>query len=269
MISGASAIIHVAAILGFNTDPNEVIPQTVKSVQTALTAAMKEPTVKHFVYTSSAIAADEAKADIEYDITPDSWNEESVRLAWNPTPEAVKSGMQGPNVYAASKVAAEKEIFKFGKRSDINFTVNTVIPYTTWGPILDPVNQGPRTSANLLTKLYTEGFEGIGFFQHLTPVWANDVRDVGRLHVAPLLDSNINGERIFAYSETARWNQVLAIFREIRPNRQFVEDNADKRQNLTRITTRWRTEEILQKYFGREGLIGLREMVEAGVAHLD
>ncbi len=56
-VKGIAIVAHVASVLSFEADPNNVIPQTVKGVTSLLEAATMEPSVKEFVYTGSIIAA--------------------------------------------------------------------------------------------------------------------------------------------------------------------------------------------------------------------
>ncbi|KAG2027465.1 hypothetical protein GB937_001209 [Aspergillus fischeri] len=51
-----------------------------------------------------------------------------------------------------------------------------------------------------------------------------DVKDVALLHVAAILDPDINNERLQAWAENCNWNDILAIMRKMYPQRQFVDD---------------------------------------------
>lgn len=48
--------------------------------------------------------------------------------------------------------------------------------------------------------------------------------DTALLHVAALIYSDVDSERLFGYAGTWNYNQMLAIFRKLYPKREFVAD---------------------------------------------
>lgn len=81
-IKGVSVILHIASILSFSNNPQEVIPPVVESVTSIFDAAAREPSVKSFVYTSSIAAAVDITPDGNAQHAgPDAWNEEAVEIA--------------------------------------------------------------------------------------------------------------------------------------------------------------------------------------------
>jgi len=94
------------------------------------------------------------------------------------------------------------------------------------------------------------------------------VRDTARLHVAGVIDPEINNERIFAFSEPYTWNGILAILRKLRPDHKVVEDIADNSKDLSRVVRKPRAEEILKKNFGQAHFIGLEASIKENIAHL-
>jgi nucleoside-diphosphate-sugar epimerase len=130
-VKGVSAIIHVAT-LGFDPNPNNVLPQIVAVTNSILESALKEPSVKEFVYTSSLAAMVIPNMDPTH-LTSDSWNDAAVKLAWAPPPyEPARAFI----VYAASKTVAEKALWEFVEKRDPNFTVNSIIPASIMGEFL-------------------------------------------------------------------------------------------------------------------------------------
>jgi len=129
-VSGVSAIINVASIGGMSSDPNKVIPQTVAAATSVLQAALKEPSVKQFVHTSSCAAA-AFPTPQKCHVGRDTWNDLAVKLAW--------ASPYGPNqgfiVYSASKVAAEKEVWKIVEEKP-HFAINVTGPGTVLGETL-------------------------------------------------------------------------------------------------------------------------------------
>ena len=148
-VRGVSSIIHVATIASLDPDPHNVVPQTIAAVVNLLKDAVKEPSVKSFVFTSSLGAAGMPLTDVPFEITKDSWNDMAVSLAWAPSPYETERGLV---TYMASKVEAEKAFWKFVEDEKPSFTANTVLPFTTFGPLLSAQQTG-STSA-WLCSLY-------------------------------------------------------------------------------------------------------------------
>lgn len=94
-----------------------------------------------------------------------------------------------------------------------------------------------------------------------------DVRDVGRLHVAALINPTVKSERIFAYSSPFNWNDVLEILRKVYPERQWPENIPDEGKDLSTIERRERSVELL-KELGKDGFIPLEESVKASAAQV-
>jgi nucleoside-diphosphate-sugar epimerase len=128
-VRGVAGIVHIATVGTFDPDPNNVVPQTVAGVTGILTAAEKEPTVKEFVYTSSIVTSTFATEGNYTHVTEDTWNDAVMDVAWAPPPYNNTPG-RGMAVYVASKVAAEREVWRFvrERRRDLGFNVNCICP---------------------------------------------------------------------------------------------------------------------------------------------
>lgn len=135
-IKGVSAIVHTAYVTNIVPDPNEVITPMVASVRSIMKAAIGEPSVKEVVFTSSALTASPLGQAIDNGtIGRDSWNDAVLEAAWAPPPYGMSHAMAN---YPASKVAAEKEVWKFVEENDLHFNVNVVSPA---GMIGEPLNK--------------------------------------------------------------------------------------------------------------------------------
>jgi nucleoside-diphosphate-sugar epimerase len=132
-IKGVSAIAHIASVLSWSANPNEVIPQVINSIDSILDAALNEPLVKSFVYTSSIAAAVDLTPGTTTHATPDTWNDRTVKLAWAPPPHTPDHWHL---VYQASKVEAEKAVWVFVNKNKPHFAVNVVSPSTVLGQAL-------------------------------------------------------------------------------------------------------------------------------------
>ena len=135
-IKGTAAIIHTAYVTDIVPDPNQVITPMVAGVQSIMNAAIREPTVKEVVFTSSALAASPLVPGIENGVIQrDSWNDAVLEAAWAPPPYGISHTIAN---YPASKVAAEKEVWKFVEGNDLHFNVNVVSPAGLTG---EPLNK--------------------------------------------------------------------------------------------------------------------------------
>jgi nucleoside-diphosphate-sugar epimerase len=91
-----------------------------------MNAAMREPSVKRVVFTSSALTASPLTPGIDNGtIGRNSWNAAVLNAAWAPPPYGISHAMAN---YPASKVAAEKEVWRFVEENELSFTVNVVSP---------------------------------------------------------------------------------------------------------------------------------------------
>ncbi|RBR12483.1 uncharacterized protein FIESC28_08607 [Fusarium coffeatum] len=213
-VKGVSAIAHIASVLDFDPNPNNVIPQTVGGVTSVLDSASKEPSVNRFVFTSSIVAAVFPTADQEDVIDRNSWNEFSVKEAWAPPPYEPSRAML---VYAASKVMAEQTLWKYVEEKNPHFVTNVVSPAGILG---EPLNERHATAhGNWIYSLFTEKREMVDAYQTLFFV---DVQDIAVIHVATILDPEVKNARLQAWGHKGHWNEFLNILRELRPQRNFI-----------------------------------------------
>ena len=134
-IKGVAAVLHIAYVTRIVPDPNEVITPTVAGIRSIMNSAIQESSVKVIVFTSSALAASSLSQDIDNGtVDRESWNDTVLEAAWAPSPYGMSHAMAN---YPASKVAAEKEVWKFVKENKLPFIVNVVSPA---GIIGEPIN---------------------------------------------------------------------------------------------------------------------------------
>lgn len=53
--------------------------------------------------------------------------------------------------------------------------------------------------------------------------------------MATMVDPEIQGGRIFAYTKPYSWNQILGLFRKLYPGRQFADDLPDQGADLSTV----------------------------------
>ncbi|KAK7526040.1 aldehyde reductase [Phyllosticta citriasiana] len=257
-IKGVSGVAHVASVVSFDLDPEKVIPPVVAGTLNAAKAAAKEPSVKRFVLTSSAVAATFPNSEKENVIDEKSWNEWSVTESKKKKDE--DSGVRRYTVYAASKTLGEQELWKWYRETKPNFVVNTVLPYANLGLCLDPKNQGTPSTAAWVPILIKGDMENPAM--QAPPQYYVDTQDTALQHVAGLIDPEVKDERIFGFAGKYNLDMILDILRKHYPQHKFPE-NFHGNLDLTEIAplTQARGEEVLKR-LGRPGWTPLEVSVK-------
>ena len=93
-----------------------------------------------------------------------------------------------------------------------------------------------------------------------------NVKDTARLHVATLLNPEVENERILAFAYPFNWNDVLATLRKIYPDKKFPADIEDEPRALSKLDNSRGA--ALLKAFGRPGFTGLEETIRENTAGL-
>lgn len=257
-IKGAAGFAHVATPVMQLFDPNEAIPAVVEGTLNALRAAAKESSVKRVVLTSSSTAAASPQPNKEFVIDTNTWNDEAVKAAWAPPPY---EGLQRRlDVYSAGKTQAEQAAWKFIREEKPSFTLNTILPNANMGTILSPEHQGYPSTAGWVRALW-DGFEGHEDLKFNPPQYYVNVQDNARVHVAAMIYQDVVGERLFTFAHPYSWNDILAIFRKLYPQRKFIDDIPDIGRDLSKVANE-RAEELLRR-FGIPGWTSLEDSVKA------
>ncbi|KAH6693494.1 aldehyde reductase [Plectosphaerella plurivora] len=257
-VKGVSAIVHIASILTFDSNPHTVIPQAVAGVTSVLAAALKEPSVKEIVFTSSLVAATRAIVDHETTIDQNSWNEEDVKAAWAPPPYEPSRAMY---VYAASKVAAEKALWQFVEEKKPHYTVNAVGPS---GVIGEPLHEKHADNpANWLAALFKKQK---ALLDQYFGFYFVDVHDVAALHIAAVLDPEVKNARLQTWGHNANWNDFLPVLRELCPQRDFLPDwPEDFPLTHSPSTDQSESVALLRKWFNQDGWKPLKDSITEAV----
>lgn len=121
-VKGVSAVAHLASPVSFTyTDPEPVMHAAIVGTTGILESAANEPSVKHLVLMSSIVAVLSPKA-----------NHTFTEADWNTVAEDIlkKDGKEagGFIIYAASKTAAERALWKFRDERRPSFTVTALNP---------------------------------------------------------------------------------------------------------------------------------------------
>jgi nucleoside-diphosphate-sugar epimerase len=221
-------------------EPEPYIQNTINGTINILRTAIAEHKIKRVVLTASSMGAVPWKTDVEYSFGTDSYNEDSIKRAY----QLPFTGDKAFVVYGAAKALTEKAVFTWLAQEKPRFTYNAVLPAANFGVSAS----GPFSSTGGWAKSAAEG--DFSIIQHVSPrkylvifsfprseavarrftlmhwniEFFVDVNDNALLHVAALIHPDVQNERLFAFSEPYNWNTVLAILRKLYPQRTFPDD---------------------------------------------
>ncbi|KAI1817709.1 putative aldehyde reductase 2 [Poronia punctata] len=256
-VKGVAAILHIAYISRIVPDPNDVITPSVAGVQSIMNSAMREDSVKEVVFTSSAIAACPLSQEADNGtVGRHSWNDAVLKVAWAPPPYGLSHAMAN---YPASKVAAEKEVWKQVEEQNPRFTVNVVAPAGLTG---EPLN---KKHIDGQANWVVHAFRGNKTVMDALPsTFYADVKDVALIHVAAILDPKVKNARLQSWGHSAHWNEFLAILRELRPQKKFIDDYPNP-YHLKVAVDQSDSLALLSKWAGRDGWTSLKESIAANI----
>lgn len=261
-IKGVSGVAHVASNVYESPDPSIVIPAAKANIVNMLETAAKEESVKAVTYCSSQAAVFFNILNKPYTVSEDTWNDEAVELAWRPGPYDQDPQRAG-QVYAASKVEAEKAALEWVKENKPHFAYNAVLPNCNFGEVLSVKNQGFRSSILLLYLFWNDNAMGAHM---VPPCWYVDPVDTALIHLASLIYSDVKDERLFAFGEQFSWQEIQEIFRKTYPERTFEAEIPDVGKDIGEVPNQ-RTAELLKR-LGKDGFSTLEEGVRKAAAQI-
>ncbi|BGP19230.1 hypothetical protein JCM10213_007035 [Rhodosporidiobolus nylandii] len=214
-VEGCEVVVHTASPATFDIEvsPEEdILKPALRGTLSLLESAKRASSVKSVVITSSVAAyisvSDLASAGPEVKLTEDRWNrisyEEASRMARE----------KGPDIYSASKAAAEKAALDFAKQSGVKFALSTCAPSYTLG--FNPAPEvkslkGTRSSFGILLDfLWDKTAFPPRDHDAFRPEMFVSIDDVARAHVdAALNPSKSNGHRYILVTIRSSWEQVV------------------------------------------------------------
>lgn len=217
-VRGCTAIAHLAAPVSLNfKDPKPVMHGAVQGTLSILRSAAKEPLVKSFVLLSS-VAAISRLTKGPHKVTEEDWNDWAEAMV-----EQKGTDTPGPVIYSASKTAAERAFWKFGKESNVGFSMTSVNPsFVSGPPVVKPKTENDLggTVAFIWKIFFGSDLDKAG--QTGTSAYV-DVRDVARLILFAVENTSVaNGQRYLASAGWAGFQAVADILRKAYPERQDV-----------------------------------------------
>lgn len=267
--AGASAFIHTATPIFASADPDAVIPAVVDGTVHALESAAREPGLTRFVLTSSSGACPTPAPNAALAVTADTWNEASVRAAYQPPPpppphdddDDGDDTWRRMHVYYASKTRGEQAAWAWVRAHAPRFAFNAVLPNTNFGPVLDARHQGHHGAHAWVRALYDSGARPLPpAVAAQPPQHFVHVRDDAALHVAALVYGDVRGERLFAFARPYNFDDILGVMRRIAPpGRRLAAGFPGQGRDLSTVPNA-RAEALLRRLTGH-GWTGLEETV--------
>ncbi|KAI8191643.1 Aldehyde reductase 2 [Colletotrichum sp. SAR 10_86] len=236
VLKGADGAIHTIAITNMNPDPNAVVPPNVDATLSIARYAASTPSLKRFVYTSSSGAAAMPTPNVPYEVNADTYNEQAVAIAYSGKGPGGLAG--GYIAYSAAKTKAEQALWKWYSEEKPGFTLNSI---------------------GILKSLW-QGHVSPEFVAMFPAQWFCDVVDIARIHIAALLFPDVQSERLIAYAGRFNINDILAVFRETQPSRNFPADLPDLGVDVGKIANE-RATELMKKIGGGKGWTSLKDCI--------
>jgi nucleoside-diphosphate-sugar epimerase len=153
-LTGISGIAHVASDVTFSSNVGEVMSTVEGAIKSILESAMKMPDIKRFVLTSSSVAAVYPFPGQTINVTKNSWNDYSMAQAYETNEEGAQ--LRGVHVYSASKVAAERALWKFVQERKPSFVANAVLPDFISGKVIGRPWGQQGSTGGLILDMYTD-----------------------------------------------------------------------------------------------------------------
>jgi nucleoside-diphosphate-sugar epimerase len=125
--------------------------------------------------------------------------------------------------YSASKVAAERALWKFQTEVSPKFTINTILPGVTLGAVIPtPKSSNDITGTPAVFTVYYSGQATDVTTSSVIHHYVN-VEDVGLAHVRAVeRGSETNGERFVVIAKNYALQEVVDILRKHYPERKDI-----------------------------------------------
>eukprot|EP00026_Physarum_polycephalum_P013351 Phypoly_transcript_13744.p1 GENE.Phypoly_transcript_13744~~Phypoly_transcript_13744.p1 ORF type:complete len:332 (+),score=74.65 Phypoly_transcript_13744:21-1016(+) len=215
-LEGVEGIFHTASPFHFKvTTSNKVdlVDPAVKGTVGMLESALKVPTVKRVVITSSFAAISDSTKDSSHVYTEADWNPITQEQAENGDARAG---------YVGSKKLAEKAAHDFIQAKKPHFDIVTINPPLIYGPIEHHINK--LTDLNESVRTFYEFVSGQKEISvsHLD-VFV-DVRDVATAHILAYEKGEPNN-RYFIVGGNFSWQEVVDIAHKYFPDSKAKKGN--------------------------------------------
>ncbi|KAJ5112258.1 hypothetical protein N7532_000303 [Penicillium argentinense] len=208
-VSDVYGIVHSASPFHFNAERlSEIVDPAISGTTSLLESAYRySPGVRRVVNTSSLAAI----LDLSKGIRPGYTYTEAD---WNPVTADSLSTADPLTLYLASKALAEQAAWKFMEDEKPGFTLTTICPALTYGPIIHHVESlsGLNTSIADFYRLMDGTCAAVPEGSPISCVFS-DVRDVAKAHLLAFESPDAAGQRYLAVNGSYAYQQIVDILR--------------------------------------------------------
>ena len=259
-LKGVDGVAHIAMDMDMNPHNHAIVDKTIKSNLQLLEAAVKEPSVKSVVITSSLAACDLPTTGKPYKINSTIWNTAAIEQAAKPWNGEGNPRWHGIILYGASKARSEQEAFAWVRKHKPAFSFNTVVPNVNFGTAVSPENMSYRSTAAVIDAA-VKGYAAAPSV--LPPQWYVDVEDTALLHLGALTLDDVTDERLLAFAGPYSWTQILEILHRRYPQKILLKTVDESAVDAGEVDNE-RSIEVLKK-MGKEGFTSLEGTIVKAV----
>lgn len=208
-VTGVDGIIHTASPFNFTAKTTaEILDPAIRGTESLLSSAKRRsPNVHRIVKTSSLGAI----IDYAQGIRP---GHTYTEADWNPIDLDTITIDDPIPLYLASKTFAEKAAWEFMNTQRPDFTLSTICPGLTYGPVIHTVESPSALNTSMVDfhRLMSGASDSVPQQTPISCVFA-DVRDVAKLHLLAFESPKAAGQRYLAVNGVYSYQQVVDIMR--------------------------------------------------------
>ncbi|GAA98212.1 uncharacterized protein L969DRAFT_85849 [Mixia osmundae IAM 14324] len=260
-IKGVDGVLHLATDSSLSDDAATVVKSVVDGTLSLARAAAKTPSVKSFVLTSSRIASFNPESGKTYRPDMNIYFEEAVTRAFAKGDDPLR----GVYAYAASKVEGEKAFWKFVDAEKPAYSANAVLPDYVLGRVSNP-EKGKYSTHTFLNDIL-EGKPEMALAFNAVPSWYVDVEDAARVHIAALLEPDVNHERLWAAAGPFSLDEALDAWRHAWPKANVPQDFKGLPEPAKVLINNTRSTELLKRQ-GRAGWVSFKDAAVSNAREL-
>lgn len=260
-LKDVNGVVHTAMNMEMNPQNQGVIDDTINSNLYLLEAAVKVPSVKSVVITSSLVACALPTTGEPYKIDSTTWNTDAIEKTAEPWDGQGNPRWHGIVLYGTAKARSEQAAFAWVREHKPSFSFNTVVPNVNFGIAISPENMSYRSSAAVIDAV-VKGYPDAPSI--LPSQWYVDVEDTALLHLAALTLDDVNNERLLAFGGRYCWTVILEILHRRFPGKVLLKNVRESAVDAGEVKNE-RSAEVLRKMGKLEGFTSLEETLVKGV----
>ena len=92
------------------------------------------------------------------------------------------------------------------------------------------------------------------------------MKDIALIHIAAILDPGVKNARLQSWGHSAHWNDILAILRKLRPQKNFIDDYPNP-YHLKVSVDQSESLSLLRKWSGKDGWTSLEDSISDNITN--